>query len=75
MAVPSMLGAGLVMIKAKLVLPSEAVLDGPAAAFYAHKLFEGRARRSPGGEEGQVLIRDGAADQKAARPKPRAAFP
>src|SRR5271157_6131251 len=75
-AVPSMPGAGLVMIKAKLVFCRlETVFKGPAAAFHAHELFDGRACRSPGGEEGQVLIRDGAADQKAARPKPRAALP
>ena len=37
-AMPSMPGAGLVMIKAKLVFCRlEAVLDGPAAAFHAHQ--------------------------------------
>src|SRR5271157_177688 len=41
-AVPSMPGAGLVMIKAKLVFCRlETVFDGPAAAFHAHKLFDG----------------------------------
>ena len=68
-------GAGLVMIKAKLVFCRlETVLDGPAAAFHAHESLDRRSCRSPGGEESQILSRDGAADQKAARPKPGAAF-
>ncbi len=62
------------MIKAKLVFRRlEAVLDGPAAAFHADQFVDGGSRRSPGGEEGQVVICDGAADQKATRPKTGAA--
>ena len=73
-AMPSMPGAGLVMIKAKLVFCRlETVLDGPAAAFDADQFVDRGSRRSPGGEEGQVVICDGAADQKAARPKTGAA--
>ena len=73
-AMPSMPGAGLVMIEAQLVFRRlEAVFDGPAAAFHADQFVDGGSRRSPGGEEGQVVICDGAADQKAARPKTGAA--
>ena len=71
MAMPSMPGAGLVMIKAQLVFRRlEAIFNGPAAAFHANELFDSRAGWSPGGEESQVVIGDGAADQKTARPKP-----
>ena len=59
------------MIKAKLVFCRlEAVLDGPAAAFDADQFVDRGSRGSPGGEEGQILIRDRAPDQQTARPKP-----
>ena len=63
------------MIKAQLVFCRlETVLDSPAAALHADQFLDGGPNWSPGGEESQILIRDGAADQKTARPKPRAAF-
>ncbi len=62
------------MIKAQLVFCRlEAVLDGPAAALHTDQFLDRGSCRSPGGEEGQVLIRDRAPDQQAARPKPGAA--
>ena len=69
-AVPSMPGAGFVMIKAQFVFRClETVLDGPAAAFNADQFLDRGSCRSPGGEESQIVICDNAADQKAARPK------
>jgi len=63
------------MIKAKLVFCRlETVFNSPAAALHADQFLDRGSKWSPGGEESQVLIRDGAADQKAPRPKPRAAF-
>src|SRR6185312_10330520 len=71
MAMPSMPGAGLVVIKTELILGSfEAVLDGPAMAFHRHQLLDGRAFGTPCGEKGRAAVDDVAADQKTPRPFP-----
>jgi len=71
MAIPSMPGAGLVVIKTELILGSfEAVLDGPAMAFHRHQLLDGRAFGTPCGEKGQAAVGNVAADQKTPRPFP-----
>ena len=71
MAVPPVPGAGLVVIEAEFVLCGlEAVLDCPSMSFDAHQCIHARALRTPGGEEGQLAVRDSAADQQATRPDP-----
>ena len=58
-------------IKAQLIFRRlEAILDSSAAALHTHQLLDGGSCWSPGGEKGQLVIGDGAADQKTARPKP-----
>ncbi len=70
MAVPSVPGAGLIVIEAELVFGGfETVLDSLAMAFDPDERCDLRSGWAPGGEEGQVSISDGAADQKATRPK------
>lgn len=62
MAMP---GAGLVVVKAELVLGGfETVFDGPAVAFHCHQLFHGCANRTPCGEESEIAVGDVAADQQ-----------
>ena len=69
-AVPAVPGTGLVVVKAQLVFSRlEAVLDGPALSFDGDQHRNRRASRAPGGEEGQLAISDGAADQKAPGPQ------
>src|SRR5665213_644208 len=70
MPVPAVPGSGLVVIEAELILGGlEAILDGPAMAFYRHQLCHGRSLRTPSGEEGKICrIGDAAPDQQAARP-------
>ncbi len=63
--------AYLVVIEAEFVLGGfEAVLDGPAMAFHRYQLFHRRAREAPCGEEGEIAVGDGAADQQAPCPLP-----
>ena len=47
----------------------EAVLNGPAPALDRHQGFHSGPGGAPGGEKGQVAIRDIAADQKAPGPQ------
>ena len=71
MPMPTMPGAGLVVIEAKLGLGGlEAVLDGPAMTFHHDQFFRGRALGAPGGEERQSTIGNVAADQQPSRPLP-----
>ena len=66
---PAVPGARLVVIEAEFVLGGfKAVFDRPAMALDFCKLFDGRFLRRPGREEGEVAVRDLAADQEAARP-------
>ena len=58
-------GAGLVVVKAELVLGGfETVFDGPAVALHCHQLFHGCANRTPCGEESEIAVGDVAADQQ-----------
>ena len=69
-AVPAVPGAGFVVVEAEFVLGSlETVLDRPASSLDSDQGLDRGSGRAPGGEEGQALIADVAADQQAARPK------
>ena len=68
-AMPSMPGAGLVMIEAQFILGRlETILDRPAMSLDCDQGFEARSKRTPGAEKRQVTISDVAADQQAPRP-------
>lgn len=72
MPVPTVPGAGLVVIKAEFVLGHfKTILDGPALTLDLNQGGDIRAGWTPGREEGQFAISDVAADQKAARPPAR----
>src|SRR3546814_670255 len=63
MAMPSMPGAGLVVVEAEFVFGGfEAVLDCPAMAFHLDQCLDGRALRAPCGEEGEIAVGYSAAD-------------
>lgn len=58
------------MIEPQLVLcGAQDVLDGPAAALYAHQRLDCRPWRIPVVEVGKVAVGDIATDQQAARPQ------
>jgi len=66
-AMPTMPGSALVVVEAELVLRGlKTVLDRPPAAFDRHQRFDGRSRRTPGGEEGEIAIGDMTTDQQTA---------
>jgi len=68
--VPAMPGSALVVIEPELVFRGfKAVLDRPSMAFDRHQRFDGRSRRAPGGEEGEIAIGDMTPDQQTARPQ------
>ena len=68
-AMPAVPGAGLVVIEAELVLGRlEAVLDRPAVSFDLDQGLDAGSGGAPGGEEGQIVIGDVAADQETPRP-------
>src|SRR5258708_3131057 len=70
MTVPAMPGSALVVIEPELVFRGfKAVLDRPSMAFDRHQRFDGRSRRAPGGEEGEIAIGDMTPDQQTARPQ------
>src|SRR3954452_11956392 len=70
MAVPAMPGAGLVMIKAELVLSGlERILDRPAVSLDLDQGLDRCAGRAPAGEIGELAVGDAAADQEAPRPQ------
>jgi hypothetical protein len=67
---PSVPGAGFVVVKPQLVLGGfEAVLDRPAVSFDCHQGCHTGAGRTPGGEEGEVVLGDVATDQPTAGPQ------
>ena len=71
MAMPTMPGAGLIVIKTELVLGGfEAVLNGPAMAFDRRQLLDRGALGAPCREKSQAVVGHVAADQKTARPFP-----
>ena len=72
MAMPSVPGAGLVVIEPEFVLGGfEAILDRPAMPFDRDQGLDVCSGRAPGGEEREIAIRDAAADQETARPQAR----
>lgn len=69
MAMPTVAGAGLVVVEPEFVLGGlEAVLDRPAMPLDRYQGLDRRSRRTPGGEERQIAIGDGAADQETPCP-------
>jgi hypothetical protein len=75
MPVPPMPGAGLVVGEPELRLGSlERVLDGPTPSLDGDERADRRAGRAPGREVRPLSIGQAAADQKPARPQPRAAL-
>ncbi len=70
MPVPSVPGAGLVMVEAEFVLGGlETVLDGPTVAFDPDQCFNPGSSGAPGSKESQLAITDVPTDQQAARPR------
>ena len=66
---PAMPGTAFVVIEGEFVLGGhEAVLESPAAAFDQQQLLDSCSLGTPGGEEGQSAIGDGAADQETPCP-------
>jgi hypothetical protein len=68
-AMPSMPGSALVVVEPELVFRGlKTVLDRPSKAFDRHQRFGGCSRWTPGGEEGEIAIRDISTDQQTSRP-------
>jgi len=68
--VPAVPGAGLIVVEPEFVLRGlEAVLDRPAMPFDLDQGFDTRSGGAPGGEEGQILVGDIAADQEPPGPQ------
>ena len=69
-AMPAVPGSALVVIESELVFSGlKAVLDRPSMAFDCHQRFDGCCRWAPGGEEGEIAIRDISTDQQTSRPE------
>ena len=69
---PTVPGAGLVVVEAQLVLGGfEAVLDRPAMPLDQYQGLDSCSRPTLRGEERQIAISDVAADQEPARPPAR----
>jgi len=64
---------GLVVIEPELGLSGlERILDGPAPPLDGDQRRDRRTGRTPGREEGEFAVSEAAADEKTARPQPRA---
>ena len=71
-AMPSVPGAGLVVIEPEFVFGGlEAALDGPASPLDRYEDLDVCSRRAPGREERQIAVAHGSTDQEAARPQAR----
>jgi hypothetical protein len=69
-AVPAVPGAGLVVRQPEFRLRGlEGILDRPAVSFDRNQRGDPGAGRTPGREEGQLVVAEAAADQKTARPQ------
>ena len=67
---PAMPRSALVVIEPEFVFRGlETVLDRPPMAFDGDQRFDGRCRRTPGGEEGQIAVGDATTDQQTTRPQ------
>ena len=67
---PAMPGSALIVIEPEFVFRGlETVLDRPPMAFDGDQRFDGRCRRTPGGEEGEIAIGDATTDQQTTRPQ------
>src|ERR1700729_312948 len=72
---PAMPRSGLVVVEPKFVLGSlEAILNRPTMAFDIDQCLNRRLRRAPGGEVGEIAVRDSAPDQQAAGPQATIVF-
>ena len=61
---PAMPGPALIVIESELIFRGlETILDRPPMAFDRDQRFDGCSRRTPGGEEGEIIIGDAATDQ------------
>ena len=70
MTVPTVPGAGLVVVEAEFILRRlETILNCPAVTFYGYQRFDGRCGRAPCGEKGEITIGNITPDQQTPRPQ------